>query len=201
MPNPLLAGNVGRGPSAHGAWPWERSRASGELFAERIMASQLSIGKELAEGNSLPPPPEIGTVLRRDDPPRMNSKLWNTFKQTMKREYNMNDKWLETRAGPLKTLFGDLHHLRKYLQGLSLDEAKLGSYIKDIREATVRSMNDISRFNELYINDGVFRRFLTEHVPEIDGKRSRDNDVAIGGPSEQDPEQEDLVRKLTEWFQ
>lgn len=201
MPNPLLPGNVGRGTTSISSWPWERSRSSGELFAQRISAGQLSIGKELAEGNSLPPPAEIGTVLRRDDPPRMNSKLWNTFKQTMKREYNMNDKWLDTRAGALKTLFGDLHHLRKYLQGLKGDDSKLGSYIKDLREATVRSMNEISRFNELHINDGVFRRFLTDHVPEIDGKQTRDNEVAVTGPTEQDPEQEDLVRKLTAWFQ
>lgn len=201
MPNPLLAGNVGRAPSGHGAWPWEKARSSGEMFAKRIMSNQLSIGKELAEGNTLPPPPEIGTTLRRDDPPRASSKLWNVFKQTMKREYNMNDKFLETRGGPLKTVFRDLHHLRRYLQGLSTDDTKLGSYIKDIREATVRSMNEISRFNELYINDGVFRRFLTEHVPEIDGKRWRDNTVPESGPTEQDPDQEDLVRKLTEWFQ
>lgn len=201
MPNPMIMGNVGRGALSSNAWPWEKSRASGEVFARRISAGQLSIGQELAEGNSLPPPPEIGTVLRRDGPPRANSKLWNTFKQVMKKEYNMNDKWLETRAGPLKTLFSDLHYLRKYLQSLGNDETKLGSYIKDIREATVRTMNDISRFNELYINDGVFRRFLTEHVPEIDGKRSKDNDAAITGPTEQDPDQEDLVRKLTEWFQ
>lgn len=165
------------------------------------MTSELSIGKELAEGNALPPPPEIGTVLRRDEPPRANSKLWSTFKQTMKRDYKMNDKLLDQRAGALKTIFADLHHLRKYLQGLSMEDAKLSSYIKDIREATVRSMNDISRFNELYINDGVFRRFLTAHVPEIDGKHYRENEVAVGGPSEQDPFQEDLVRKLTEWFQ
>lgn len=201
MPNPLLPGNVGRGTAGMGAWPWEKSRASGEVFAKRIMAGELSIGKELAEGNALSPPPEIGTVLRRDEPPRVNSKLWNTFKQTMKREYNMNDKLLEQRAGALKTIFADLHHLRRYLQGLSTEDTKLSSYVKDIREATVRSMNDISRFNELYINDGVFRRFLTDHVPEIDGKQYRDNEVAIGGPSEQDPTQEDLVRKLTEWFQ
>lgn len=201
MPNPLLPGNVGRGPAALGAWPWEKSRASGEVFAQRITSGQLSIGKELADGNCLPPPPEIGTVLRRNENPRPNSKLWNTFKQTMKRDYNMNDKWLDTRAGALKTLFGDLHHLRKYLQGLSTDEEKLGSYVKDIREATVRSMNDISKFNELHINDGVFRRFLSTHIPEIDGKVTRDNAVPITGPTEQDPDQEDLVRKLTAWFQ
>lgn len=201
MPNPMIMGNVGRGTLSSSAWPWEKSRASGEVFARRISAGQLSIGQELAEGNSLPPPPELGTVLRRDEPPRANSKLWNTFKQTMKKEYNMNDKMLDIRAGALKTVFSDLHHLRKYLQGLSKEDDKLGSYIKDIREATVRSMNEISKFNELHINDGVFRRFLTDHVPEIDGKNSRDNDVPITGPTDQDPEQEDLVRRLTAWFQ
>lgn len=201
MPNPLLPGNTGRGPMAYGQWPWERKKSSGDLFTERIASSQLQIGKDLAEGNTLPPPPEIGTVLRRDESPRPNSKLWNTFKQTMKREYGMNDKWLDMRAGALKTIFGDLHHMRRYLQGLKRDDEKLGSYIKDIREATVRSLNEISRFNELHINDGVFRRFLSDNVPEIDGKQSRDNDVAVGGPTDQDPDQEDLVRKLTEWFQ
>lgn len=201
MPNPMIMGNVGRGTLSCSAWPWEKSRASGEVFARRISPGQLSIGQELVEGNSLPPPPEIGTVLRRDEPPRANSKLWSTFKQTMKKEYNMNDKMLDIRAGALKTVFSDLHHLRKYLQGLSKEDDKLGSYIKDIREATVRSMNEISKFNELHINDGVFRRFLTDHVPEIDGKNSRDNDVPITGPTDQDPEQEDLVRRLTAWFQ
>ena len=189
---------------AHGAWPWTKSRASGELFAERISASQLQIGNELTQGNALPPPPEIGTVLRRNEAPRANSKLWNSFKMTMKRDYGMNDKWLDLRAGALKTIFGDLHHLRKYLQGLRDEDEKLGSYIRDIREATVRSMNELSKFNELHINDGVFRRFLTDHVPEIDGRRGRDLGVAEGaegGPTDQDPEQEDLVRRLTAWFQ
>lgn len=201
MPNPLLTGNIGRSAYTASQWPWERSRASGELFAERISTGQLSIGKELAEGNALPPPPDIGTVLHRSDPPRANSKLWSAFKQTMKRDYNMNEKWLDLRAGPLKTLFGDLHHLRRYLQGLRSEDEKLGAYIKDLREATVRSMNEISRFNELHINDGVFRRFLTEHVPEIDGKPGRENEVPVGGPTDQDPEQEELVKKLTAWFQ
>lgn len=113
----------------------------------------------------------------------------------------MNEKWLDLRAGPLKTLFGDLHHLRRYLQGLRSEDEKLGAYIKDLREATVRSMNEISRFNELHINDGVFRRFLTEHMPEIDGKPGRENEVPVGGPTDQDPEQEELVKKLTAWFQ
>ena len=201
MPNPLLPGNVGRGPLAHGTWPWTKSKASGELFAERISASQLQIGDQLVEGNALPPPPEIGTVLRRDETPRVSSKLWNSFKTTMKRDYGMNDKWLDIRAGALKTVFGDLHHLRKYLQGLKRDDDKLGSYVRDIREATVRALNDISKFNELHINDGVFRRFLTDYVPEIDGKGSRDCCVAEGGPTDQDPDQEDLVRRLTAWFQ
>ena len=48
----------------------------------------------------------------------------------------MNEKWLDLRAGPLKTLFGDLHHLRRYLQGLRSEDEKLGAYIKDLREAT-----------------------------------------------------------------
>lgn len=197
----MIYGNKGISPWSHKAWPWDRKASSGENFAKRIAATQLSIGEALAEGEALPPPPEIGTVLRRDDGPRASSKLWNEFRKRMKKEYGMNDQWLNTRAGPLKTMFGDMHHLRKYLQGLKMDEEKLGNYIKDIREATVRSMNDISKFNDLNINDGVFRKFLTEYVPEIDGKQTRALAVPEGGPTDQDPEQEDLVKKLTAWFQ
>lgn len=203
MPNPLVAGNVGYGPFSRATWPWQKTRSSGEKFTERIAASQLPIANSLAEEKPLPPPPPMmDTVLRRQENPRPNSKLWNTFRQTMKNTYGMNEKWLDLRAGPLKTHFANLHHLRKYLQGLRSDEEKLGSFIKDLREATVRSMNEISEFNDLNINDGVFRRFLSDHVPEIDGRSNSDEILTpAGGPTEQDPDQEELVRKLTAWFQ
>lgn len=208
MPNPCLPGLSQRGHSIfhHSAitatWPWEKTRASGEVFAKRIAQENLQIGHELAEGNALPPPPEVGTTLRpQTEPIRLNTKMWNTFRKTLKKDYNMNEGWVDARAGPLKSILGGAHHLRKYLQSLNIDKDKLSAYVRDIREATVRAMNDVSKHNELQINDGVFRRFLTEHVPEIDGKLDRKFTPEIDLVSGQDPDDEDLVTRLTAWLQ
>lgn len=128
--------------------------------------------------------------------------MWNTFRRVLKKDYQMNDKWVDNKAGALKIMIGELAHVRKYVQRLTGSDMKYcGALIRDLRETIVKNLVETSKRHELYINEGVFRRFISDHIPELDGKEGVPVVEQVAGPTDQDPEIDDLVRRMMEWFE
>lgn len=195
MPNPLqtLA-------PASVSWPWRQPESKTTLQPRHFASPYTDMRERIKAGEPLKPPDPI--INRNDfNRPIRTSNLWKAFRKELRNNYGMNDRWIDGRAGSLKPIIGELQHLQKYVQKIqNNDDRHAGNLVRDLREAAVKSLVSISDKNDLHINEGVFRRFITAKVPELDGKEILDIQPT-GGTTEQDPELEDLTKKLMAWFQ
>ena len=103
--------------------------------------------------------------------------LWEPFKKMMKKTYDMDDTWVESRSGSVKSIINELGALKTFIKNIKdadEDDIHVSTLVREINNSLIKAVNAISKRNELHINEGAFRNFINLSIPEFDEQNPAD---------------------------
>lgn len=128
--------------------------------------------------------------------------MWDSFKKYMREEYGSDDKWLENKSGSIKAMVNELGNIKNFVDKVrdaGDSDINVDNMLREVHESIVKALTEVSRKNELHLNEGSFRNFLAYKIPSLDPRRG---DVeALEAPPELE---DDIVKdseRLIAWLQ
>lgn len=128
--------------------------------------------------------------------------MWDSFKKYMRDEYGSDDKWLENKAGSIKAMVNELGNIKNFVDKIrdaGDSDINVDNMLREVHASIIKALTEVSKKNELNLNEGSFRNFLAHKIPSLDPRRGEIE--AADAP----PEMEDDIIKDSErliaWLQ
>lgn len=128
--------------------------------------------------------------------------FWEGFKKFMKTEYGADDKWLDNKAGSVKAMINELSGIKSFVDRVRSagdEDINVDNMLREIHGSIIKALSEVSKKNELHLNEGSFRNYIAHEIPNLDPRRG--GVESLEGPPDMN---DDIIRdtdRLMSWIQ